>query len=326
MLQVGLIGAGDMGSYLGQICDEIPGATLAAVAGHNSNKVENYARKYGAIFYLDYQTMLKHSRMDAVIVATPSDTHHKIVLDCIHAGLHVFCEKPLALSVPDCDEMISAAANAQVKLMVGHVLRELPVFAKVREILASRALGKPLVTSFIRTEKVSLVGWYLEKARYRSAFHEMAIHELDILRVLMGEVEEIEVLAVPRTARDLDYDTPTLIRLRFKNGTIGSITYHWNSPLTTGYGTLLCENGTIRCGWRDRNWIEYSVSTGENIKLDVPTTEMNNGYRRELANFFNWILMNVPPVTSAEEGRAAVVLAESALLARETGKPVKVPK
>jgi predicted dehydrogenase len=222
--------------------------------------------------------------------------------------------------------MIAAAANAQVKLMVGHVLRELPVFVKVREIIASKALGKPLVTSLIRTEKVGLVGWYLEKPRYRSAFHEMAIHELDLLRALMGEIEDIEVQAVQRPGRDLDYDTPTLIRLKFQNGSVGSITYHWNSPLTTGYGMLLCENGAIRCSWRDRNWIEYSVSTGENIRLDVPTTDGNNSYRRELISFFNWILMNAQPLTSAEDGRAAVVLAESALLARETGKPVKVPK
>jgi predicted dehydrogenase len=326
MLQIGLIGAGDMGSYFGQICDGMPGATLAAVAGHNSNKVESYARKYGAGFYPDYQLMLKLTRLDAVIVATPSDTHHKIVLDCIQAGVHVFCEKPLALSVQDCDEMIETAAKARVKLMVGHVLRELPVFVKIREIIASKAMGKPLMASLICTEKVSLVGWYLEQPRYRSAFHEIVIHELDLLRVLMGEVEEIEVLTVEKSARNVDYDTPTLVRLSFRNESVGSITYHWNSPLITGYGMLMCENGAIRCSWRDRNWIEYSLSTGENIRLDIPTTDANNGYRRELASFFNWILMNVPPLISAEDGRAAVVLAESALLARQTGKPVKVSK
>ena len=325
MIKVGLIGPGDIGAYLGQVCGGLTGVELAAIAGSNPAKLGDYTKRFGIPAFAGYSSMLEETDLDAVIIATPSDTHARITLDCIQKGLHVFCEKPMALSTEDCDEMITAARRAKVKLMVGQVLREMPVFVKVREILTSGKLGRPLLVNLVRAEKMTLWGWYLDPNHYRSVFHEMVVHEFDLLRVLIGEVDEIEVIAAQRSGHDPDYDTPSQIRLVFQDGAIGTLTHHWNSPLTLGSGTVFCEGGTIRYNWRGGNWIEYKTDASEAILLDVAETDANNGYRRELVSFFDWIRIDTPPLISAEDGRAAVVLAEMAYISRQTGKPVKQP-
>jgi len=321
-VRVGLIGPGDIGGYLGQLCRELPGVQLAAVTCRQEAKRAEVEARFGVPVYAHHGAMLAHSALDAVIVATPSDTHAAIALEAIGKGLHVFCEKPMALSVRDCDGMIAAARRQGVRLMVGQVLREMPLFVKVREILGSGVLGKPLMVVLQRAEMLALWGWYLDKARMRSVFHEMVVHEFDLLRCLVGEVREMEVASIRRAGHDLDFDTPTLTRVAFEGGASGMLIHHWSSPLTIGRGTLVCEKGTLLYDWRAHNCIEYAAAGGEKVSLEVPETPESDGYRRELGSFFNWITSGTPPLITAEDGRAAVVLAEMALLSRQSGKPV----
>ena len=325
MLRLGLIGPGDIGAYLGKLSSEIDGVQVVAVAGRNPNKTQEYAKSLGAIPFFDYQAMLAEANLDAIIVATPSDTHHRIVLEAIEHGIHVFCEKPMALSVADCDEMISAADHKGIKLMVGHVLREMPVFKKTREILASKELGRPLLVDIIRAEKMELWGWYIDKDRFRSAFHEMSVHEFDFLRKLLGDLQEVSVKAVRRDGHDLNYDTPVQVHLEFTNSTQATLTQYGNSPLTIGIGFIFCENGTLLYNWRDGNRIEYQIQGGDKISLEIQETEANNAYRRELTSFVNWIQADIPPLMTAQDGRAAVEIAEAAYLSRQSGQPVKLP-
>jgi predicted dehydrogenase len=324
-LKIGLVGAGEIGRYLGLISHETDGVEVVAVVATRQERARAVAYQFGAAAFTDHQQMLSTAPLDAVIVATPSDTHFQIAQDAVSAGVHVFCEKPLAHTVSDCDELIAAADRVGVKLTVGHVLRAMPLFARIGEILGEGSLGKMLAVSLVRIEKPELWGWYKERMRVRSILHEVGAHELDLLRVFAGDVETIQAWAAPRSRSDIDYYDTVQVRLGFLSGALGALTLSWNSPLAAAQGHIICEHGTLHYDWRQGNLLEYVESGGERVVTHVEETEENNGYRRELHSFFAWVRADGPPLVTARDARAAVELAEAACLSLECEEQIRLP-
>jgi len=108
-LRVGLVGCGGMGSHLARQCAALENAEIAATSDVTRERAEELGRELGARAFHDYKDLLKEGGVDAVIVATPNDSHAEISIAAARAGKHIFCEKPMALSVRDCDAMIQAA-------------------------------------------------------------------------------------------------------------------------------------------------------------------------------------------------------------------------
>ena len=142
-VRVGLIGCGNMGSGLLKNCAQLENATAAAVADPVIESAKKLADELSVPAYDDYKKMLAEEEIDAVIVAVPNYLHAPVSIDVAESGRHVFCEKPMAITVSDCDRVIQTARANGVKLMIGQVLRYLPVFAKIKEIIDSGILGEP---------------------------------------------------------------------------------------------------------------------------------------------------------------------------------------
>src|SRR5688572_29275175 len=129
---------------LAAVCDtDEPKARAAAEAATSSGNK-------GVRLYTDVPALLADPDVPAIIVATPNFTHRAIVLDALAAGKDVFCEKPMALSVRACDEMIAAAQRLGRKLMVGQVLRLITVFAEVRRLVREGLIGEPKAMRILR--------------------------------------------------------------------------------------------------------------------------------------------------------------------------------
>ena len=319
---MGLIGAGDIGGYLGKIASQIQDVNLIAIATPHPEKANPLKEWAQFKTYQDHRQMLAAHDLDAVIVASPSHTHHPIVMDAIAAGVHIFCEKPLAHSVADCDDMIRTAEKKELKLMVGHVLRWMPYFQKIFK--AHQALGTPLLAHLIRIERPELWGWYQEASRIRSIIHEVGVHELDLLRWLMGEVQEVEAMAAPPSREDLAVEDTILIRLRFDSGAIGTFCLSWNSPLEASRGYFVSSGGSLHYDLRGGNRLETVTKDGNHAALIVEEIEEPNGYHRELETFFAWLKGGPPPGMTAQDARAAVAIAEAALQSIQTGLPVEL--
>ncbi len=148
-VRVGLIGCGNMGSGLLRNCAQVENAKVAAVADPVAENVKKLADELDVPAFDDYRKMLAKDDIDAVIVAVPNFLHAAVSIDVAESSKHVFCEKPMAMTVSDCDRMIQTAKANGVKLMVGQVLRYLPVFAKIKEIIDSGVLGEPSFTGII---------------------------------------------------------------------------------------------------------------------------------------------------------------------------------
>ena len=184
-LQIALIGCGGMGMRLGRSLNALEGARIAVCCDIDEDRGKAGAAELGADeMVFDYHDALKNESIDAVIIATPNNLHAQMAIDAAQAGKHIFTEKPMALSVEDCDAMIAAAKAAGVKLMVGQVLRYIGQFAKAKQIIDSGELGKPFAVDIDRVNQQAFrEGWRQSKAATGGMLYEVHVHELDFMAI-----------------------------------------------------------------------------------------------------------------------------------------------
>ena len=143
-LKIGLVGCGGLGSRHAANVESIEGAELVAVCDHERDSAEALSGKLASqpAVYDDHRTMLSAQSPDAVLVVTPNFVHSPITVDAATAGAHVFCEKPMALTVEDCDAMIEAADNAGVFLMIGYVRRFQNAYREMKRLIDKGRIGE----------------------------------------------------------------------------------------------------------------------------------------------------------------------------------------
>jgi len=180
-------------------------------------------------------------------VATPNGMHTQLVLDAAAAGKHIFCEKPLAFTVAECDHMIAAATRHGVRLMVGHVLRLLPLFSRVIELLDAGVVGEPCAATITR------IGWFGDPtARYRlrkettgGLLYDITVHEIDLLHRLFGPTQMVSATLGRTVLQTIDYEETAHLLLRFRSGATASLFESIASPLSESSGVILATRG--RC-------------------------------------------------------------------------------
>lgn len=144
-LRLGIIGIGSVGRIHLETSAGLNAVTLAAVADINPTHLQTAANSRRVEIYQDYVEMIKNERLDMVSVCTPAASHRDIVITCAQHGLHVLCEKPLAVTVADAKAMTAACQKAGVKLFYGASYRYLPAIIKARELISSGAIGDVLI-------------------------------------------------------------------------------------------------------------------------------------------------------------------------------------
>ncbi|MBI3944436.1 MAG: Gfo/Idh/MocA family oxidoreductase [Armatimonadetes bacterium] len=322
-LRLGLIGAGGMGTGLARTAKDRDDVQFVAVADPAAEALQKAVAELGGEAYASHKELLARDDIDAVLVATPNFAHCPVVLDAAAAGKHIFCEKPMALSVADCDAMIAAANRAGVKLMVGQVLRLVPRFAKVREIVSSGTLGKPLGVAI---ERCSLWGgrtWRSQLSLTGGILFEMNAHELDFMRSILGDAKTVYAAIPDVVSPGSDIPAINWVTVHFQRGGVGMLNSHVLATLGRFDASVLCERGMIRC---DGGRVSFKARDGE--EQVVPAEElaaMPGGVPVEIGSFVGWVLRDAPPVVTAQDGRAAVELAEAAKRSAALGQPVSLP-
>ena len=321
VLRVGLIGCGNMGGSHAKQMAALKEIELAAAVDVDESKARATAEAAGGrvTVYSDVDRFLRESDVPAVIVATPNFTHKEIVLKAIAAGKDVFCEKPMALTVADCDEMISAAQRAGRKLMVGQVLRLITVFAEVRHLVESGLIGQPRAIRILRAGArstgrpgASRAAWRANREYTGGLLFEVNVHEFDFMRAVMGEVAEVSATMENLFHPDQDYEDHVVVALRFKSGGVGVLEASTAHAIGTTEGLVTGERGSIQYNW-GRNVVSYRLVDAGPETVDVPVErDAGRSVQSELASFARWVLEGTPPVVTADDGRRAVQLAEAA--------------
>ncbi|HEY3284027.1 MAG TPA: Gfo/Idh/MocA family oxidoreductase, partial [Armatimonadota bacterium] len=299
----------------------------AAVCDPVAERAKEAAGLYGAQSFADYEEMLKLDGLNAVMVVTPHAWHSGPSIAAAQAGMHVYCEKPMARTLEECDQMMAAADAAGVKLMIGQVLRYFPVFHKTHEVVASGQLGAPRLVVVQRIGKVDdpfNVGWRARFDLCGGILMEVNAHELDFLRHLCGPAKSVYCQGLRVVDAGYDYDDSLLVQIEFESGAIATLHSSIAVSLVRYHMTVQCSEGTLNHEGFD-GLLRYARFGEEQQVLQAPDIMMEDPYRHELRLFFDAVRGNQEPPITGPQARAAVELALAAYRSAETGQPVSLP-
>ncbi|MDO9086998.1 MAG: inositol 2-dehydrogenase [Anaerolineaceae bacterium] len=329
-VNIAVIGTGRMGSvHVANLVRLIPEANLSAICDIRLDVAQQVADELGIERVVqDYHELLNDNEIEAVLIATSTNTHADIIIDSAEAGKHIFCEKPLALDLDSIDKALSVVREANVKLQVGFNRRFDKSFQHVREIVQSGEIGRPCVLRITNRDPELPSKEFLRVSG--GMFLDMTIHDFDMVRFQIGEVDEVyaigNVLIDPELATFGDIDTD-IVTLKFANGAIGAIDN--SRQAVYGYDQRLevfCLNGMAKA----ENEMENTVIKGNPDGFStsrLPFFFMQRYapcYIEEVRQFVECVRDNLPTPTTGEDGRKAVVLGHAAWKSFHENRPVKI--
>ncbi len=330
--RLGLIGAGRMGEvFAHHLTYNIAEAEFAAVADVNIEAAQRLAARYGAAqYYGDYAELLEREDIDAVVIVTPTNTHHKVIVDAARAGKHIFSEKPLALTLEGCDEAIAAVKAAGVKLQVGFMRRYDPGYLAAKKKIEEGVIGDPVMFKSVGRDPDRPHLEFAKRVNSGGLIMDMGIHDFDLARWLMGsEVARVysegECLVFPELKEVEDIDN-AVVSLKFENGAVGSIDVSRNAVYGYDIRTeVMGSEGSLYIS-KDIN-TPLLVKTRAGVTHDTVPFFMDRfaeAFAAEMRDFIACLEEDREPAITGEDGRRATAIAVAATLSLDEGRVVSL--
>lgn len=326
MKNAALFGAGRIGRIHATNLAALPGVKVRHVCDPLAENAAALAQAVGAqVSSID--AALADASVDVVAITSPTDTHSELITRAAAAGKHIFCEKPIDLSVPRAVACADAVRAAGVACMIGFQRRFDPTFNEAKERLARGEIGTPEVLIITSRDPGAPPAQYLKASG--GIFRDMLIHDFDVFRWILGD-EAVWLSATgsclvdPEIAEVGDIDTAA-VTLRTKSGRLCQI----NTSRRAAYGydqrfEVLGATGLLACGNHKPTEVVQMDASG--VHIDKPEhfflQRYREAYRLELAHFFECLQSGAPFRTTIEDGVAAQKLADAAAESLETGQPV----
>ncbi len=228
-LRLGIIGVGGFGRFCLEQYLQLSDVRVTAIAGTQPAKYAALARQYGIpIFTTDWRELARHPDVDAVYLATPPDLHAAQALAAIAHGKHVFCEKPLALTLNEADAMLAAAARQHVRLGLNFVMRYNALYTLAHTLVQARALDAPQHFVFDNAAGDLPAGhWFWDPRRSGGIPVEHGVHFFDIFAAIYGPGTLRWAACTPR---DGDADDKWLIVNQYAKNMFGSFYHAFSKP------------------------------------------------------------------------------------------------
>jgi predicted dehydrogenase len=326
MVRVGVLGGGVMAHTHLRSLLALDGVHVQAVAAPDVQPaVSERCAAEGIPVGEDLRWLLEEHDLEAVVVATPTDTHLDLVRRVAGARLAVFCEKPLARTAHEARAAIDACDAAGVKLAVGHVVRYFSAYAYIAQAVRDGGIGRPGMARCRRSSGPpgAARGWYGDAARSGGLILDMGVHDFDWLRWCLGPVQRVSALVGSAGHRGGEL---AMVLLAHENGALSSVELSWMDPAgfstsveVSGPGGLLRHDSRSSATFALTRWHDAGPVPASELSLPGSGDEP---YRDELADAFSWFAGGPPPRCTALDGLAAVELAEAALLAARRRQPV----
>jgi len=330
-LKLGVIGTGRIGKvHIATLAQSIPQAIIVAVADVNLESAKELAQKYGIQkVSTNYKDIINNPEVEAVVICSPTDTHAQYIIEAANAGKHIFCEKPVDLSVKVIQGALDAVKKAGVKLMVGFNRRFDPNFSKVRKMVEEGKIGEPHILKITSRDPAPPPAQY--SAVSGGMFMDMTIHDFDMARYIVGsEVVEVytkaTVLVDPAIGKAGDVDT-AIITLTFANGAIGVIDN--SRKAVYGYDQRLEIFGSKGMVCADNNFPEnHRYFAGDGVHGSLPLNFFMDRYVEAYANemklFCESVINKTKLPVSGEDGLYSVIIALAAKKSFLENRPVKI--
>ncbi|HYJ61109.1 MAG TPA: Gfo/Idh/MocA family oxidoreductase [Actinomycetota bacterium] len=307
-MRVGLLGCGWIQDFHARAIREL-GGEVAAVANHRLPTAEAFAERHGIDrVTTDWRAVATDPGIDAVVVGTPNALHAEQSVAALEAGRHVLVEKPMAVTVAECDAMLAAASGSGASLMVAHCWRFHDAVRALRDRIAGGELG-----GIVKTRGYGVHagwgpdGWFTDPALAGGgALLDMGVHAIDTARFLLGDPAPTQVRAVVGTRYgSYDVDDDAILLITWDQGTNSLVESGWWHPHKEGleaetevYGT----SGYARIFPREEPAEDY-----EHCAQPMYTAQMRE--------FLDAIQVGRPPSPSGADGRVVVQVAQDAYAA-----------
>ena len=339
MTQIGIIGGGNISETHARAARDIEGVKIAAVYGTNREKTERLSKLYGGAVYGTLASFLEHAPMDLVIIGSPSGLHAEHGIAAARHGLHVLVEKPIDVTTARADELISECQQAGVKLGVCFQDRVAPDIVRLKQLIDSGRLGKPILVS-------GRVKWYRPPEYYSGprwrgtwaldgggALMNQGVHTVDLLLWVMGDVQCVSAKAIT-SLHKIEVEDTVVATLEFANGALGTLEagtsiypgYQRRVELTGAEGTIVLEHDRIiaadlRTPLGD---MIKPAETSSNAGATSPIVSDVRGHKRLLEDFLRAIATDGEPVCNGVEGRRSVELVQAIYESSRTSQPVRL--
>lgn len=332
MVQIGIIGAGRIGQVHGKsILTGVPNARIKAVADpYLSAQARAWAESVGVqTISLDYKDIINDPEIDAVLICSSTDTHAPISLEALKAGKHVFCEKPIDLSIDRINEVICTIKQTGKKYQVGFNRRFDHNFRALRNAVQDGKVGDVQVVKISSRDPEPPPVAYVKISG--GIFLDMMIHDLDMVRYLSGaEVTEVyatgAVLVDPAIGEAGDVDTAVLT-LKLSNGALAVIDN--SRKAVYGYDQRAEVFGSKGCAAIGNDSESSTViSTVDGVTGEKPLwfflQRYMGAYQAEIRSFVDAIVNDTPTETTAEDGLMSIRIGLAAKKSLLEGRPVKL--
>ncbi len=343
-MNFGIIGCGgiaDRRTIPGMI--ESDKVKILAVEDISEELAKKVSQKYGVTEYTTSEDkLLKNDNIQAVYIGAPVFAHTEQIIKAADAGKHILCEKPLALSTRETEKIIEYCEKKNVALQVGFMMRYHGYHTKAKEMIENGELGRPVMG------RGQLTCWYPpipgvwrqdpEKGG-GGALMDMAIHTVDILRYMFGEVESVSSFNGTQT-HGYPVEDSGVILLGFKNGAYGVCDSFFNIPDEAAKGVLelygtkgsLMADGTIAqvAGGKMVAFLQKedkgydAQQEREGIMPVEVKAELKNMYRAEVEDFIDAVEKKRKPMNSGEEALKNFAIIQAAYKSQQTGNVIRL--
>ena len=355
-LKTAVIGCGKVGHFHAKALAKLPESDFVAVCGRNLERTKEFAAIYGVKAYDDVTKMVEECDVDVVCICTPHPAHAASAVPAAKAGAHLLIEKPLASSLEDCDTILRAAKENNVKVGTIVQRRFYRPCMRMKKAIEEGKIGTPILG------RLTMLGWrdknYYDSDPWRGTWDEegggvlvnQAPHQIDMMHWYMGEVEELYGLWRNLNHPYIEVDDTAVAIMKFKNGGIGNIVVsNSQNPALYGKVHIHGSNGASIGVQTDGGamFIAGVSSITEppyNDMWTVPGEEhMLEQWKREDSEFFNSIdnmyyfhdqqieeflqavLEGREPYVNGEEGRKTVEIFTAIYRSTQTNMPIKFP-
>jgi scyllo-inositol 2-dehydrogenase (NAD+) len=331
-VRMAVIGVGRMGmTHAQNLAQRVRGARLVAVTTSDVGRTAEARRRLRDVsVYPTVEALLAAEPLDAVCVSSSTSAHADNVEQCAAAGLHILCEKPLALTLKDCDRAIVAAMSAGVKLMVGHVRQFDAGHVEAKCFIEAGAIGRPLVFRAISGDVDPPPPSFADPAVSGGLILDAMYHDLYLSRWLMAaEViraySEGAALVDPEIGAVGDVDN-AVVTLRFSGGPMGTLFV----SRTTRYGhdlriEVIGDEGAVQIG-RFRHTPVRLLDRG-GVHHDMPQTtpdRLGDAFVTEMQAFVDCVLCDTPPPVTGHDSRETVAVGIAATRSLHEGRPITI--
>jgi len=339
MINIGIIGGGNISETHARAALETAGVKLAAVYGRNRDKVVRLSELYGGSVYESLPSFLKHKPLDMVMIGSPSGLHAEQGIAAARNGLHVLVEKPIDISAERTDALIKECEQAGVKLGVCFQDRVAPEIYALKQLIDAGGLGRPILVS-------GRVKWYRPPQYYSGsqwrgtteldgggALMNQGIHTVDLLLWLMGDVKRVQACAIT-ALHDIAVEDTLVATLEFANGAVGTFEattaaypgFNRRVELSGSEGTVVIEQDRLvgvdlHQGGKD---LVSQSTAADNMSANSPVVSDVSGHQRILADFVEAISLNRRPRCDGVEGRRSVELVQAMYESARTGRGVGI--